>query len=358
MPSLEFKTWMAVTPLVNIVMLGRDLLEGSAVGGLAIAAVCSTIFYIAAAIAIAARIFGTDAILYGSQATWTDFVRRPTEQQSAASVPMAMLSLAMIFPCSFVLANNLARSEELSMSQRLAIGALVTAAVFGGIPILLAMLGRVRASTGLGLRRPHLIALLGAAILGAALWPAAHESYLLSEWLGLSSLSPKRLQAAEAMVERLRTMPLWLVITTLAIVPAIFEELCFRGFIFGALRTRLAGWPTIIASALLFGLFHEVLAPGRLLPSTFLGIALGWVRLQTLSVWPCMLLHAINNGLLLTISHHRDELLARGVGAEEQTHLPLTWHALAATGVVVAIVLLTVASRPPTTEVTESSSSD
>ena len=40
MPSLEFKTWMAVTPLVNIVMLGRDLLEGSAVGGLAIAAVC------------------------------------------------------------------------------------------------------------------------------------------------------------------------------------------------------------------------------------------------------------------------------------------------------------------------------
>src|SRR6476620_9284193 len=133
MPSLEFKTWMAVTPLVNIVMLGRDLLEGSAVGGLAIAAVCSTLFYIAAAIAIAARIFGTDAILYGSQATWTDFVRRPTEPQPAASVPMAMLCLAIIFPCSFVLGNNLARSQELSIAQRLDFGAVVAALVFGGI---------------------------------------------------------------------------------------------------------------------------------------------------------------------------------------------------------------------------------
>ena len=134
MPSLEFKTWMAVTPLVNIVMLGRDLLEGSAVGGLAIAAVCSTLFYIAAAIAVAARIFGTDAILYGSQATWSDFVRRPTEPQPTASVPMAMLCLAMIFPCSFVLANNLARSQELSMAQRLGSAPSSPPLVFGGIP--------------------------------------------------------------------------------------------------------------------------------------------------------------------------------------------------------------------------------
>src|SRR5262249_34296101 len=58
MPSLEFNTWMAVTPLVNIVMLGRDLLEEKDVGGLAVATVCSTLFYVAAAIALAARIFG------------------------------------------------------------------------------------------------------------------------------------------------------------------------------------------------------------------------------------------------------------------------------------------------------------
>ena len=86
MPSLEFQGWMAVTPLVNIVMLARDLLEGSVQTSMAIAAVFSTIFYIGAAIALAAQIFGTDAILYGSPATWSDLMRRPAEPQRSVTL--------------------------------------------------------------------------------------------------------------------------------------------------------------------------------------------------------------------------------------------------------------------------------
>jgi ABC-2 type transport system permease protein/sodium transport system permease protein len=357
MPSLEFKTWMAVTPLVNIVMLGRDLLEGSAVGGLAIAAVCSTLFYIAAAIAVAARIFGTDAILYGSQATWTDFVRRPTEPQPAASVPMAMLCLAIIFPCSFVLGNNLARSQDVSMAQRLEIGAIVTALVFGGIPLLLAIIGRVSAASGLGLRRSGFISILGAAILGVALWPAAHETYLFSEWLGLTTLGSKQIAAAEMVLDQLRAVPLSLIVVTMAVVPAICEELCFRGFIFGALRTRLSAALTIVVSALLFGVFHEILYSGRLLPSMFLGLILGWVRLRTRSVLPGMLLHALNNSLLLTIAYYGNELQTRGWGVEEKKHLPITWHALAVIGIIIGVGLLISTTRAPSDTLNERPSS-
>jgi len=349
-PSLEFKPWMAVTPLVNIVMLGRDLLEGSVVPGLAIAAVCSTIIYIFAAIALASRIFGTDAILYGSPATWSDLVRRPDEPELAASLPAAMLCLALIFPISFVLGSTIGRSQELPISSRLAANALITAAVFGGIPILLAMFGRVRAATGLGTRWPGIGTLAGAAILGAALWPAAHEIFWLSEWLGLTMLGPKQIAAARAILDEIQVLPLPLVLLTLAVVPAIFEELCFRGFIFGALRTRLGPAATIIASALLFGVFHEILSPGRLLPSTFLGLVLGWVRWRTASVWPGMLLHAINNGLILTVSHYSDELATRGWGVEEQVHLPFTWHALAIAGIVFGAAILITATRRSATQ--------
>ncbi len=164
MPTLQFKGWMAVTPLVNIVMLGRDLLEGSVVSHLAIAAVFSTIFYIAAAIALAARIFGTDAILYGSQATWSDLVRRPAEPQPAASLPAAMLCLALMFPCYFVLANSLAWSQELPMDQRLVVGSLISAAILGGIPFLLAKFNRVRWQAGLGLRPAGFVPILAAAL--------------------------------------------------------------------------------------------------------------------------------------------------------------------------------------------------
>ncbi len=151
LPSLVFTGWMAVTPLVNIVMLARDLLEGSVQPGLAIAAVSSTIFYIAAAIGVAARIFGTDAILYGSPATWSDLMRRPSEPRPAASLAAAMFCLALMFPSYFILANGLGRSAEYSMEQQFVVRALITAAIFGGIPVVIAMFCRVRWSSGLGL---------------------------------------------------------------------------------------------------------------------------------------------------------------------------------------------------------------
>jgi len=257
-----------------------------------------------------------------------------------------------------VLANALARSADLPIARRLEIGAIITAAVFGGVPFFLAMVGRVSARTGLGLRRPGFISLIGAAILGIALWPAAHETYLFSEWLGLTTLNPKQIAAAKMMLDQLQSVPLWIIITTLAIVPAIFEELCFRGFIFGALRTRLSGVYTIIASALLFGVFHEILSSGRLLPSTFLGLVLGWVRLRSRSVWPAVVLHVLNNALLLSVSYYQTELQTRGWGVEEQRHLPITWHALALVGIILGAGLLIATTRAPNSLLNENQPSD
>src|SRR5262249_12256408 len=155
----------------------------------------------------------------GSQATWTDLLRRPTEAQPAATVPMAMLCLATIFPCSFVLANNLAHSQDVPMTERLVIGAVITPLVFGAIPLFLPVVGHVTASTGLGLRRAGALSLIASAILGVALWPAAHETYLLSEWLGLTTLSAKQFAAMQTVLDQLRSVPLWVVLVTMAIVP-------------------------------------------------------------------------------------------------------------------------------------------
>ncbi len=345
LPSLEFKGWMAVTPLVNIVMLARDLLEGSVQTSLAIAAVCSTLFYIAAAIAVAARIFGTDAILYGSPATWSDLMRRPLEPQRSVTLATALLGLALMFPAYFVLANTLMRSPEMQMGQRLIVNALITVAVFGGIPVVMATIGRVLWSSGLGWRPANLGSIAAAVVLGISLWPVAHEIFLLSEWLGLSTLGDKQIKAAEAMLNQFRAVPLPLILMTMAVVPAICEELCFRGFVFGALRTRLNGMWAIIFSAVLFGVFHEVLFPGRLLVSTFLGLGLGYVRYRSGSVLPGMLLHAMHNGLLLTVSCYRDELIAHGWGIEDELHLPISWQVAGIVGIGVGLALLILTTR-------------
>jgi ABC-2 type transport system permease protein/sodium transport system permease protein len=345
MPGLEFKGWMAVTPLVNIVMLARDLLEGSATNTLAVAAVCSTILYVVAAIALAARIFGTDAILYGSQATWTDLVRRPATPQQSVGLPTALFGLALMFACYFVLGTGLMRSVEVDMRNRLVITALIAAVVFGGIPTALVTFGRVRWSSGLGLVRPSGLSLVGAALLGLSLWPAAHEVFLISTKLGLSLLENEQISAARAMVAQMYGVPLWLILLTLAIVPAVFEELCFRGFLYASLRTILAPDRSVIASALVFGVFHEVIFPGRLLTSTFLGLVLGWVRMRTRSIVPGMLLHMLHNALLLSMPYWGEKLIAGDWGIEHQMHLPTLWLALSALGIVLGIATLLAASR-------------
>jgi ABC-2 type transport system permease protein/sodium transport system permease protein len=147
------------------------------------------------------------------------------------------------------------------------------------------------------------------------------------------------------MLAQFRALPWWFIIVTLALAPAMFEEFCFRGFFFGALRTRLTGTSTIITSAVIFGLFHEILFPGRLLPTTFLGLVLGWVRLRTATIFPGMLLHAAHNSVLLSIIYFKDALITRGWGVVEQQHLPFAWHVLAGIGIAVGAALLFATTR-------------
>ena len=109
-PGVEFNALLAVTPLLNIVLLARDLFEGSVDPTLATAAVLTTALYALAAIGLAARVFGTDAILYGSEASWSDLFRRPPRARPVPSVSGAMFCLALLFPGCFLLRGLLAQT--------------------------------------------------------------------------------------------------------------------------------------------------------------------------------------------------------------------------------------------------------
>jgi ABC-2 type transport system permease protein/sodium transport system permease protein len=349
-PSLVFTGWLAVTPLVNIVILARDVLEGSVDPTLATAAVFSTVLYVVAAIALAARIFGTDAVLYGSQATWTDLVRRPNEEQPALGLPAAAFCLAVMFPCYFVLSASLARSPDVSMDYRLMIGGLITAFVFGAIPWSIATWSRVKLGRDAGPSRSSAVGLLAAVLLGFAVWPFAHEIFLLNEWFGLPALPSEQIESVKSLLAEWRGVSPALILITLALIPGIFEEFSFRGIFFTSLRRILSPGRTIVVSALLFGSFHVVaattLAPERFLPSTFLGLVLGWVRWRTGRVVPCIVLHTIHNALLLSVVYWSDELAARGFGVQETLHLPASWLAAAAVGIAVAVTMLLMATKP------------
>jgi uncharacterized protein len=76
-------------------------------------------------------------------------------------------------------------------------------------------------------------------------------------------------------------------------VAPLAEEFFFRGFLFQAMRQSWGVWVAAPASGLIFGLIH--FQPDKLVPLAILGTALAFVFHRTRSLWPCILLHALNN---------------------------------------------------------------
>jgi membrane protease YdiL (CAAX protease family) len=95
--------------------------------------------------------------------------------------------------------------------------------------------------------------------------------------------------------------------TLLAVLAGVFvigiapvaEEFFFRGFLFQSLRKSLGVWIAAPASGLIFGALH--IAPDKLVPLAILGTALSYVFHRTRSLWPCIMLHALNNTIAFTV---------------------------------------------------------
>jgi membrane protease YdiL (CAAX protease family) len=100
---------------------------------------------------------------------------------------------------------------------------------------------------------------------------------------------------------------------TVAIIPAIVEELFFRGMVLQSLR-RFGDGFAIVASAVLFGLFH-----GNFVQFVFAliaGLVMAQVVIRTGSLWTSILIHFLNNGISYTV-----QVTSRFVGEEQANQI-------------------------------------
>lgn len=83
-----------------------------------------------------------------------------------------------------------------------------------------------------------------------------------------------------------------LYLVNLAVLPAFWEELLFRGYVLGALK-RYGNFFALITSSLLFALLHG--NPYQAVNAFMLGLAMGYFALLGGSIYPGMVVHFINN---------------------------------------------------------------
>ncbi|MFN9717806.1 MAG: ABC transporter permease subunit/CPBP intramembrane protease [Planctomycetota bacterium] len=327
MPGVRLTPGLAVIPLINIVLLGKELFQGIASPLLFALTLFVTMGYTLLALRTAARVFGSDTVLFGSSVAI-----RKTNKDDADRVPrrIAVLSLIMLAPAFVVLAGLRGKVVALdNLRGQLVLSAVITIALFAVLPAFLTMWQRVRMPSSFALRGASPLSLIGAILLGVTMWTAAYEMLLMmkgtSGWSDILS-NPRLQELARRLTD---DTPLLLRLITLALIPAVCEELFFRGFLMNALLTNPDRWkaPWLLTS-FLFAVFHVVVDQSLTLerfPATFmLGLILGWIRIRTRSIFPGILLHLLNNGLLLSLTEL--EPLFEGWGMslslENESHLP------------------------------------
>jgi len=358
MPNVQFTTLLGIVPLLNILMLSRDIMLGQSSLVPAFAAVFSTIIYACATLVVASRLFGAEAATSGSQESWSELFGRPKKRQLLPDMGELAIFLAMLFPVFFV-ASNLGGMFALKGSWALFMNALILFVLFLILPLVYCWYRRVdipttfRLSAGVGVgeqwfkRAGRWVGyVVGVILLSAGLWMLAFEAYLLFESWSLAS------QLTDADKERLKVdflaVPFWIVLLTAAVSPAIAEEFFFRGFVLSAFRSKLSDFRSVLFSSCLFGLFHviagSVLSIEKFLPTIILGLAIGFVAVRTGSLWPGILLHALHNGLVFSMSRYTEQDLAKWFG-EDTRHIPIAWLCGGGLAMVVGVAVLFFSSQ-------------
>lgn len=99
------------------------------------------------------------------------------------------------------------------------------------------------------------------------------------------------------------TLSLLLNILVLAVLPALLEEMVFRGYILRAMRPY-GNWYAVFVSSLLFSLMHGNIEQ---IPFSFIvGLALGWLLVYTDNIWLPVAVHFCNNALSVLMQYFGD----------------------------------------------------
>ncbi|MFO0878559.1 MAG: ABC transporter permease subunit/CPBP intramembrane protease [Gemmataceae bacterium] len=357
LPGLNLRGPLAIVPLVNIVLLAREVLAGTAQLPTASIVVVATLLYALASLVLAARIFGTEAVLSAEASGWKDFLRRPPRSRPTAELSTALLCLALLFPAYFLINTSMATLGGLDLTFRLLLAAGLNLVLFAGLPLLAVWRGNVAPQSGFGLRVPSPLALVSALLLGLSLWPFVHEAVLFLQQLGVSSLPAQLKEKSRELLTRWRELSPVLLVVSMAVIPAVVEELFFRGFLQSALLgARVRPGRAILTSSALFAAFHllvsDALAIERLLPSFLLGLVLGSLAYRSGSVLPGMLLHLVHNGSIVFLGYYEPYMVAAGWLVEGQQHYP-PWLLGGALGLAVpGLLLLVLVRRNPSSDST------
>ena len=181
----------------------------------------------------------------------------------------------------------------------------------------------------LGLVRPSVGAVLGAAVCGAGLWLVA--LHLAAPVVELTRRHDEVRAWSQTVFAGRPSVAV--VIVTVVVVPSLCEELAHRGLLAGGLAPKLGRALAIAISVMVFALLH--LEPARMVATALLGTVAGVLAAWSRSLWPAVVLHAVNNLIVALLGLGKLPALARAID-RDVTATVATAIALVAIGIAIS----------------------
>jgi sodium transport system permease protein len=307
-PGVDLTLGNALIPVTGVVLLLRSVLEGNYWQAVQFSPVVIMVTFAACVLAIrwAVEQFNRESVLFHAserldvglwlRRLWSQ--RQPTPSVAAAACCGTLILMVHFFvsmagsPIGGM--NDFIRTVLVSQLAVIAVPAL----------LLTLLLARSPRQTLL-LKRPPWLAVPAAALLAVALHPASNVMQSLVRQLYPISESVR--PALERMQEMFRRADFLTLVLVIAILPAVCEELAFRGFILSGFRHVGHKWRAILFTAIFFGLTHGVVQQSLL--ACLLGTVLGFLAVQSGSILPGIVFHVVHNSLALLNSRVTPEMV-------------------------------------------------
>lgn len=113
-----------------------------------------------------------------------------------------------------------------------------------------------------------------------------------------------------SVMDQYRIEGFWQAMLVIVVLPAVVEELFFRGVMFSALE-RCGTWPALLLTSVAFAMIHGDLYnfAGPLLA----GLIYGYLAYTLDSVLPALFAHLVNNGVMLFLYHMAETFTSLGI---------------------------------------------
>lgn len=314
-PGVELTLGNSLIPVTGVVLLLRAMLEGNYLHALPFVPPVAAVTLVCCLWAIrwAVDQFNSESVLFRESerldiGLWLKHLMRDRNDTPTAAMAVFCGVLILLVQFFMNFAMNAALPDAGAFHD-LVVLVVISQLVVIVTPALLmtVMLTRSPQQTLL-LRRPPWLALPAAALLAVTLHPAAARFGELVQYL-----YPIRSEIPEQLNKLFSQAPgVWQLLLLMALTPAICEELAFRGFILSGLRHVGHKWWAIVISSVFFGILHGVLQQS--IVASTVGLVIGYLAVQSGSLFPCMLFHLVHNSLTV---------LAAALSPEELGYNPL-----------------------------------